>query len=305
MFWTRDLPGEVLGDGETFRLLCSLAAAALAREGRETCRIAALVPDGLRDLAPAMARHGARQERDARLLGALPAARGLEAVEVPPEADHARLLERRGSCPVHVRTYRGGPVSERDVLAHLAHGYVTAARAAARLECAAARLTGWPQAAGAALEAAAAARDRLAHCREGLLRFARAGHGAAVRLVVRENTLAEAAVHRDVSLAVLARAGRLLGWSMARSVVLEARVQAAYAYERVAGRHRAAPFLPPLPPGPGPVPAARPAAPPEPGGSGAPAGAGAPQAPDVPQAPGAPGGPPGEAAGTATASRGA
>ncbi|MTE18327.1 ferritin-like domain-containing protein [Streptomyces sp. TRM43335] len=248
MFWTRGLSKEILGDDETFRLLCSLVAATLAREGRETCRIAALVPEGLRDLAPGVARHGAEQERHARLLGALLAARGLEPAEIPPEADHARLLERRGGCPVHVRVRRGEPISERDVVAHLAHGYVTAVRTTAWLDLAADRLADRPEVADAAAEIASAERDRLAHCREELLRFARAGHGAAVRLALRENASAEVGVHRDVVLAVLARVGRLSGWRVTRSVALEARVQAGYAYERLVGRRRTVDLLPPPPP---------------------------------------------------------
>ncbi|URN11625.1 hypothetical protein LUW77_06040 [Streptomyces radiopugnans] len=52
-------------------------------------------------------------------------------------------------------------------------------------------------------------------------------------MVLRENALAEARAHRDAALAVLARTGHLLGWSMARSVVMEGGVQARYAYERL------------------------------------------------------------------------
>ncbi|GAA3652822.1 ferritin-like domain-containing protein [Streptomyces chitinivorans] len=262
MLRRRDLVREVLDDDASFRLLCSLAVAAQARNGRENRRIAALVPRGRRDLAPAMARYGELQERHARLLTGLLAACGPEPAEVPPEADHAALLERRGSCPAHVRMRCGQPLSERDVLAHLAHGHAAAARATAWL----ARLAGHafvrPGAGEAVREVFRAEREYLAWCREGMLGFARAGHVAAVELVLRENTLAEARAHRDAALAVLARTGHLLGWSMARSVVLEGGVQARYVHERLVARRRAV-RLDPLPALPEPEPEPEPG--PEPG----------------------------------------
>ncbi|MFP8907352.1 ferritin-like domain-containing protein [Streptomyces atacamensis] len=255
MLRRRDLVREVLDDDASFRLLCSLAAAAQARNGRESRRIAALVPQGRRELAPAMARYGELQERHARLLAGLLAACGLEPAEVPPEVDHAALLERRGSCPAHARMRCGQPLSERDVLAHLAHGHAASARAAAWLARLAGHLSGRPGAGEAVREVLRAEREHLAWCREGMLGFARAGHVAAVELVLRENALAEARAHRDAALAVLARTGHLLGWSMARSVVMEGGVQARYAYERLAGRRRAV-RLDPLPPLPEPEPGA-------------------------------------------------
>ncbi|MDG9704902.1 ferritin-like domain-containing protein [Streptomyces sp. DH37] len=245
--WRRDLVREVLGNDASFRLLCSLAAATEARNGRENRRIAALVPEGRRDLAPAMARFGDLEERHARLLAALPAARGLEPVEVPPGADHAALLERRGGCLAHAKLRRGEPLNERDVIAHLAHGHVASARAAAWLAVLAGHAAGHPGAGRAVREVSRTKREHLAWCREELLRFARAGHGAAVDLVLRENALAEIRAHRDAGLAVLAHTGHLLGWRMTRSVALEARVQARYAYERLAGWRRAVRLDPPAP----------------------------------------------------------
>ncbi|GAA2394021.1 hypothetical protein GCM10010420_18890 [Streptomyces glaucosporus] len=251
MPWTKDLLREALDDDASFRLLCSLAVGAEARNGRGNGRVAASVPPARRDLAPGMARHGARQERNARLLGELPGRRGLETVAVPPEADHALLLERRGACPAHVKLDRGEPLNERDVIAHLAHAYAAESRAAAWLAPVAERLPGDPEAARLVREVARTKRDHLAYCREGLLRFVRTGHGAAVRLLLRENALAEARAHHDAALALLAHLGHLLGWRMARSVVLEARVHAVYALERLTGRYRTAglvPFERPAPP---------------------------------------------------------
>ncbi|GAA2438180.1 ferritin-like domain-containing protein [Streptomyces macrosporus] len=277
MLWAKDLLREALDNDVSFRLLCSLAAGTEARNGRENGRIAASIPRCRRDLAPGMARHGAQQERHARLLGELPARRGLDPVAVPPEADHALLLERRGVCPAHGKLDRGEPLNERDVVAHLAHAYVAETRAAAWLAPVAERLPDDPEAVRLAREIALAKRDHLAYCREGLLCFVRAGHGAAVRWLLRESTLAEIRVHRDVGLALSAHLGHLLGWRMARSVVLEARAHAVYAREWLVDRHRTTGLVPFERPAP-PVPSVRPA------GTGAP---GAPSASDSPPGPAA------------------
>ncbi|HEX5565406.1 MAG TPA: ferritin-like domain-containing protein [Streptomyces sp.] len=260
MLWARDLVQEVLDNDASFRLLCSLAAAAEGRNGRENGRIAALVPEGQRELAPGLARHGAQGRRHARLLAALPKLRGLEPVEVPPETDHALLLESRANCPAHARLRRGEPLKEWDVIAHLAHGYVAETRAAAWFAPLAARFAGHPEIGRAVREVFRAKRDHLAYCRQGLLRFCRAGHGAAVQRLLREHALAEVRVHRDVSLAVLARTGHLLGWPVTRSVVLEARVQTVYAYGRLLGWRRTVRLAAPArtaPPASGAVPGTR------------------------------------------------
>ncbi|MEE1942805.1 ferritin-like domain-containing protein [Streptomyces sp. TRM 70361] len=243
MRWTaglfEGLYEEALRNDAAFALLCSLTAAAEARNGRENRRIAVLVPRGQRDLAPGLAGHGEQQGRHARLLAGLPATRGLSPVEVPPETDHARsldlLLERRGGCPAHGRLRRGEPLKERDVIAHLAHGYVAETRAAAWLARLAGHCAGRLELARPLAEVLRAKGAHLEHCRQGLLRFVRAGHGAAVRWLLRENALAESRVHRDTGLAVLARLGGLLDWSMTRSVALETWTKGRYAYERLTG----------------------------------------------------------------------
>jgi len=53
------------------------------------------------------------------------------------------------------------------------------------------------------------------------------GIGRAIQRTLRECALAEIRVHRDVSLAVMAHMGRVLGWSRARSVTLAAGIHAA------------------------------------------------------------------------------
>jgi hypothetical protein len=54
--------------------------------------------------------------------------------------------------------------------------------------------------------------NHLAYCHEELLRFAAAGHGRAIQRTLRECALAEIRIYRDVSLAVMAHMGRVLGW---------------------------------------------------------------------------------------------
>src|SRR5690606_21595354 len=76
------------------------------------------------------------------------------------------------------------------------------------------------------------------YCHEELLRLARAGHGRAIQRALRECALAEIRIYRDVSLAVMAHMGRILGWSRPRAALLAAGIHAMYAYERLAGWHR-------------------------------------------------------------------
>ncbi|NEE19204.1 ferritin-like domain-containing protein, partial [Streptomyces sp. SID7499] len=72
--------------------------------------------------------------------------------------------------------------------------------------------------------------NHLAYCHEELLRLARAGHGRTIQRIMRECALAEIRVYRDVSLAVMANMGRVLGWSRPRAAVLAAGIHAVYAY---------------------------------------------------------------------------
>ena len=71
-----------------------------------------------------------------------------------------------------------------------------------------------------------------------MLRLARAGHGRTIQRVLRECALAEIRVYRDVSLAVMAHMGRILGWPKPKTAVLAAGIQAVYAYERLGGWRR-------------------------------------------------------------------
>ncbi len=52
MLSAQNLFQEILDDDESYRLFCSIAASGEAQGGWENARIAALVPESSRDLAP-------------------------------------------------------------------------------------------------------------------------------------------------------------------------------------------------------------------------------------------------------------
>jgi len=80
--------------------------------------------------------------------------------------------------------------------------------------------------------------NHLAYCHEELLRLASAGHRESIQRTLRSTALAEIAIYRDVSSAVMAHLGRLLGWSRGKSDFLAAGIQAVYGYERLIGWRR-------------------------------------------------------------------
>ncbi|OLZ72974.1 hypothetical protein AV521_07075 [Streptomyces sp. IMTB 2501] len=144
-------------------------------------------------------------ENHGRIFHALLKKRGLTPVAVPPETDYTMLLERHGVGLAHdkLRRYFGD------------HPEV-----------------------GKAVRMISDDEDNhLACTHEELLRFA-AGHGRLIQRSLRACALAETRVHRDVSLAVMAHMGRILGWPKAKSVVLSAGIHVVYGYERLVGRRR-------------------------------------------------------------------
>ena len=98
---------EIFDNDEAFQLFCSIAASGEAQGGWENGRIAALVPESCRDLAPKIARHGADEDKHGRIFRALLRKRGLEPVPVPCRHrlhDAARVRRRRiSSWPVATR----------------------------------------------------------------------------------------------------------------------------------------------------------------------------------------------------------
>jgi hypothetical protein len=238
MISARSLFQEIFDNDEAFCLFCSVAAGGEAQGGWENARIAALVPAEEREMAPRIARHGADEDKHGRIFTALMRKRGLEPVEVPPDTDYTMILERSGIGLPHDKLRREEPLTVRDLVTYLVHSRVTEQRASEqmRLLC---RYFGDHPDIGRAVRMISADEDNhLAYCHEELLRFSALGYGRLIRRTLRESALAEIAVHRDVSVAVMTRMGRILGWPRPRLASLTAGIHAAYAVERAGGWRR-------------------------------------------------------------------
>ncbi|GAA3179270.1 hypothetical protein GCM10010451_30460 [Streptomyces virens] len=238
MLSAKSLFQEIVDNDESFALFCSIAAGGESQGGWENARIAALVPDTERGLAPKISRHGADEDKHGRIFNALMKKRGLRPVPVPPETDYTMLLERGGIGLAHDRLRRDEPLTVQDVLVYLAHSRVTEQRASEQMDLLRKHFADHPDLGRAVRMISADEDNHLAYCHEELLRLARAGHGRAIQRALRECALAEIRVHRDVSLAVMARMGRILGWSRPKAALLAAGIHAVYAYERLGGWRR-------------------------------------------------------------------
>ncbi|WP_019066071.1 ferritin-like domain-containing protein [Streptomyces hokutonensis] len=238
MLSAKSLFQEILDDDESFRLFCSIAASGESQGGWENGRIAALVPQAERDLAPKISRHGADEDKHGRIFNALMKKRGLEPVPVPPDTDYTMLLERHGIGLAHEKLKGGTPLTVQDIVTYLAHSRVTEQRASEQMELLRRHFADHPDLGRAVRMISNDEDNHLAYCHEELLRFARAGHGRAIQGTLRECALAEIRIYRDVSLAVMAHMGRVLGWPRAKSAALAAGIHAVYAYERLGGWRR-------------------------------------------------------------------
>ncbi|MFH9296209.1 ferritin-like domain-containing protein [Streptomyces sp. NPDC017520] len=229
---------EILDNDESYRLFCSIAASGEAQGGWENARIAALVPEGCRDLAPKIVRHGADEDKHGRIFNALLKKRGLPPVEVPPETDYTMLLEQQGIGLAHSRLRGEQRLTERDIITYLAHSRVTEQRASEQMRLLRRHFADHPDIGRAVRMISHDEDNHLAYCHEELLGLARAGHGRTIQRTMRECALAEIRVYRDVSLAVMAAMGRVLGWPRPKAAVLAAGINAVYAYERLVGWRR-------------------------------------------------------------------
>jgi hypothetical protein len=238
MLSVRGLFTAILDNDDAYRLFCSIAASGEAQGGWENGRIAALVPPTQRDLAPKIARHGADEDKHGRIFTGLLRKRGLEPVAVPPETDYTMLLERAGIGLAHARLRRDEPLTELDIVTYLAHSRVTEQRASEQMGLLERHFADHPEIGKAVRQISADEDNHLAYCHEELLRLSAEGHRGTIRRILRECALAEIRVHREVSLAVMARMGRILGWSAATAAALRAGIHATYLYERVHGWRR-------------------------------------------------------------------
>ncbi|WP_197357057.1 ferritin-like domain-containing protein, partial [Streptomyces clavuligerus] len=238
MLSARSLFQEIVDDDNAFQLFCSIAASGEAQGGWENGRIAALVPERMRVLAPKIARHGADEDKHGRIFNALLRRRGLDPVPVPPETDYTMLLERQGIGLAHDKLRRDEPLTEDDIVVYLSHSRVTEQRAADQMDMLVRHFGDHPEIGRAIRMICADEENHLAYCHEELLGLAAGGHGRAIHRVLRESALAEIKVYRGVSLAVMGHIGRVLRWPRAKSAALAAGIHGMYAYERVGGWHR-------------------------------------------------------------------
>jgi hypothetical protein len=238
MLSAKSLFQEIVDNDESFRLFCSIAAGGEAQGGWENARIAALVPPSERALAPKIIRHGADEDKHGRIFSALMRKRGLQPVEVPTDTDYTMLLERGGIGLAHERLNADEALSVRDVIVYLCHSRVTEQRAADQMVMLRKHFAHHPEIGKAVRMISDDEDNHLAYTHEELLRYAAAGHGRFIQRTLRECALAEIAVYRDVSLAVMDRMGRILGWPKAKAAVLAAGIHAMYAYERALGWRR-------------------------------------------------------------------
>ncbi|MDW8807367.1 ferritin-like domain-containing protein [Streptomyces scabiei] len=238
MLSAKSLFQEIVDDDESFRLFCSIAAGGETQGGWENARIAALVPPSERALAPKITRHGADEDKHGRIFNALMKKRGLQPVEVPAETDYTMLLERGGIGLAHEKLKAEDPLSVQDVIVYLCHSRVTEQRAADQMVMLRKHFARHPEIGKAVRMISDDEDNHLAYTHEELLRYAAAGHGRFIQRTLRECALAEIAVYRDVSLAVMDHMGRILGWPKAKAAVLAAGIHAVYAYERALGWRR-------------------------------------------------------------------
>ncbi|MFJ4921515.1 ferritin-like domain-containing protein [Streptomyces sp. NPDC088725] len=238
MLSARSLFQEILDNDRSFQLFCSIAASGEAQGGWENGRIAALVPDSMRDLAPKITRHGADEDKHGRLFSALLKKRGLDPVEVPQDTDYTGLLEKRGIGLTHEKLRREEPLTEEDIVVYLSHSRVTEQRAADQMVMLMKYFGADPEVGKAVRMISHDEDNHLAYSNEELLRLAARGHGQLIHRTLNECVRAEIGVYRQVSLSVMDHMGRILGWSAPKSALLTAGINAMYLYERSGGWRR-------------------------------------------------------------------
>jgi hypothetical protein len=238
MLSAKSLFQEILDNDESFQLFCSIAASGEAQGGWENGRIAALVPETQRALSPKIVRHGADEDKHGRIFNALLRKRGLDPVDVPGDTDYTMLLERQGIGLAHEKLRADQPLTELDIVSYLAHSRVTEQRASEQMELLRKHFADHPDIGRAVKMISHDEDNHLAYCHEELLRLSAAGHGRTIQRILRESALTEIRVYRDVSLAVMAHMGRILGWPKAKAALLAAGIHAVYAYERLGGWRR-------------------------------------------------------------------
>jgi len=238
MLSPRAIYGEIFSNDEAFRLFCSIAASGEAQGGWENGRIAALVPDSCRDLAPKIARHGAEEDKHGRIFNALLRKRNLSPAPVPADADYTMRLEGMGIGLAHSKLRADRPLTEADIIVYLAHSRVTEQRASEQMRSLRRHSTDNADVSRAVAMVSRDEDSHLAYCHEELLRLAAEGHRRDIDSILRTTARAEIVVYRHVSKAVMAHLGRTLHWSRLKSATLAGGIDAVYLYERLGGWRR-------------------------------------------------------------------
>ncbi|MEV6314930.1 ferritin-like domain-containing protein [Streptomyces sp. NPDC051776] len=238
MLSARSMFQEILDNDESFRLFCSIAASGESQGGWENARIAALVPESQRRLAPKIVRHGADEDKHGRIFNALLRKRGLDPVDVPGEADYTMLLEKQGIGLAHDKLRADAPLTEYDIVSYLAHSRVTEQRASEQMRLLCKHFAEHPDLGRAVRMISNDEDNHLAYCHEELLRLAAAGHSRRIQRILRQSAMAEIRVYRDVSLAFMTHMGRILGWSGPKVAVLMTGIHLVYLFERLFGWRR-------------------------------------------------------------------
>jgi len=229
---------EIFDNDEAFRLFCSIAASGEDQGGWENGRIAALVPESCQDLAPKIARHGADEDKHGRIFAALLRKRGLQPVPVPAETDYTMRLERLGLGLPHSQLRGDEKLTEGDIIAYLVHSRVTEQRASEQMRALQRYASSRPDIDRAIKMISNDEDNHLAYCHEELITLASAGHADTIRRTLRTTALAEIAIYRDVSTAVMAHLARILRWPRPKAAMLTVGIQAVYVYERLGGWRR-------------------------------------------------------------------
>ena len=245
MLSAKTIFAEIFDNDEAFRLFCSIAASGEAQGGWENGRIAALVPLSHAELTPKIVRHGADEDKHGRIFTALMRKRGLQPVSVPAEADYTMRLENAGIGMAHARLRSEERLTESDIVTYLAHSRVTEQRASEQMRALRKYAADRADIGRAVTMISADEDNHLAYCHEELLRLAAAGHEKAIRRALRATAIAEIAIYRDVSSAVMVHLGRTLGWSRPKATLLAAGIQAVYLVERLGGWRRMVSLRPP------------------------------------------------------------
>ena len=222
---------EMAAHDGSFQLFCSVAAKGEAQGGWENDRIAARTRDPV--LAAKIARHGADEHKHGRLFGALLRKRGLDAVEVPADADYCMQLEEAGIGLSHTLLQQDHPLTDEEILRYLVHSRVTEQRAFEEITQQEQVFRGDPELGKAVSLIARDEVDHLAYCHDELLRFRDEGHGVLIDDLLREYAKVEIRTYRDVSIAVMTRIGGLLGWSSIKQRVLRLGIHCLYWVERL------------------------------------------------------------------------